>query len=65
MTVMIVTTPYDWQCEKAKDILKENNIEFDEIVHDIAYHDDYPIIYIDNERLCFRDFIKYMEKKNE
>lgn len=61
--VMVITMPNCEQCDEAKKILKEKGIEIDELMHIEAYHDDYPIIYIDGKRLCYRDFLIEIKKR--
>jgi len=62
MEVTIITVPSCGQCTIAKKLLLKKGFEFNEIIHDEPYHDDYPIIYIDSERFCYRDFLLYMKE---
>ena len=66
MSVTIVSVPGCQQCKTAKMMLTKRKMKYEEIFHSEMFHDDYPIIYIDNNRYNYRDFLIYMkEVKNE
>ena len=62
MTITVISVKGCNQCKTAKMLLTKKKLKFTEIVHDKHEHDDYPIIYIDTKRFCYRDFLKKMRE---
>ena len=59
---MIVTIPSCQKCKTAKMMLDKHGIKYNEVLHDTPYHDDYPIVYMNDKRLCYRDFLIEMKQ---